>query len=119
MQRGAVPVRVVEEVLGRPSHFLDEGAAVVGVFGNDNYIAEPRSQREVELIRRRLRELAAHEVGFGLSQDGFSWALLVGCDDRRYRTGMGKAMQRELLKITLEEAVSQAWDIANGPGSEE
>ena len=73
------------------------------------------SQREVELIRRRLRELAAQEIGFGLSQDGFSWALLVSCDDRRYKTSPGKAMQRELLKITLEEAVSQAWEIANSP----
>ena len=101
VERGAVPVRVVEEEPGRPVRFVGESASVVGLFGNDNYIAEARSRREVELIRQRLQELAAQEIGFGLSQDGFSWALLVSCDERRYQTDAAKIMQRELLKLTL------------------
>ena len=107
VERGAVPVRLVEDTAG-PIRVVEEGS-VIGVFGNDNYVAEAKARREVELTRQRLRELGAEEAGFGLSQDGYSWALLVRCDERRYRTEKGKALQRELLKIALEEAVSRAW----------
>jgi hypothetical protein len=107
VERGAVPVRLVEETVG-PFHVIEDGA-VIGVFGNDNYVAEAKARREVELTRQRLREIGAEEAGFGLSQDGYTWALLVRCDTRRYRTETGKALQRELLKIALEEAVGRAW----------
>jgi hypothetical protein len=113
VERGAVPVRLVEEAIG-PFRAL-EGGAVVGVFGNDNYIAEMRARREVELIRGRVRELGGEEVGFGLSQDGYTWALLVRCDESRYATETGRALQRELMKITLEDAVARAWQAASEP----
>lgn len=106
--RGAVPVRLVEENAGR-LHFVDEGGAVVGVFGNDNYLADSKARREVQLIREQLRETDGREVGFGVSQDGFSWALLVRVNDSRYHTEAGKTLQKELLKVFLEDAVSQAW----------
>jgi hypothetical protein len=115
IERGAVPVRLVEETVG-PLGFRDEDAGVVGVFGNDNYASEVRARREVELIRLRLRDLGAEELGFGLSQDGYTWALLVRGDDRRFRTLAGKLMQREMLKIALEQAVQQAWQAAGGNG---
>ncbi len=107
VERGAVPVRLVEDTAG-PIRVVEDGA-VIGIFGNDNYIAEANSRREVELTRQRLRQMGAEEAGFGLSQDGYTWALLVRCDERRYRTEAGRALQRELLKIALEEAVSRAW----------
>src|SRR5947199_4897070 len=106
--RGAVPVRLVEETAGR-LQFVDDGDAVVGVFGNDNYLADAKARREVQLIRQQLRETDAQEVGFGLSQDGFSWALLVRVNDARYRTPPAKTLQKELLKVFLEDAVSRAW----------
>jgi hypothetical protein len=107
VERGAVPVRLVEDTAG-PIRFVEEGA-VIGVFGNDNYVAEAKARREVELTRQRIREVGAEEVGFGLSHDGFTWAILVRCDGRRYRTEAGRALQRELLKVALDEAVSRAW----------
>jgi len=107
IERGAVPVRLVEDTPG-PVRVVVEGT-VLGIFGNDNYVAEVKARREVELTRQRLRDLGAREVGFGLSQDGFTWALLVHCDEGRYQTGTGRALQRELLKITLEETVGRAW----------
>src|SRR5689334_21705537 len=107
VERGAVPVRLVDDSAG-PIRVMEEWA-VLGIFGNDNYIAEAKARREVELTRCRLRDCGAEEVGFGLSQDGYTWALLVRGDDSRYRTETGKAMQREMLKIALEEAVSRAW----------
>jgi hypothetical protein len=106
--RGAVPVRLIEESNGR-IHFVEDGSAVVGVFGNDNYRADAKARREVELIRTSLQETDAEEVGFGLSQDGFTWALLVRVNDRRYHTAVGKTLQKELLKVYLEDAVSRAW----------
>ena len=116
IERGAVPVRLVEETAG-PFRTLGQNGAVLGVFGNDNYVAESRARREVELMRRRVRELGAEEVGFGLSQDGYSWAMLVRCDDRRFKTEAGRSLQRELMKITLEDEVSHAWQTAGGATS--
>ncbi len=107
VERGAVPVRLVEDLPG-PLQVVEAGT-VLGVFGNDNYVAEVRARREVELTRLRVQAAGAREVGFGLSEDGFTWAMLVHCDESRYQTPAGRAMQRELLKITLEEAVSRAW----------
>jgi hypothetical protein len=109
--RGAVPVRLVEETDGR-LRFVEDGTAVVGVFGNDNYLADVKAQREVELLREQLKNTDAEEVGFGLSQDGFSWAVLVRVNDQPYRTAAGKTLQKELLKITLEDIVSRAWQRA-------
>jgi hypothetical protein len=106
--RGAVPVRLIEETDGR-IHFVDDGSAVVGVFGNDNYLADAKARLEVELMRQQLRQSDAEEVGFGLSRDGFSWALLVRVNDSPYRTAAGKTLQKELLKVFLEDAVSRAW----------
>jgi hypothetical protein len=113
--RGAVPVRLIEETDGR-LQFVEDGSAVVGVFGNDNYLADAKARREVALLRQQLRQTDAEEVGFGLSQDGFSWALLVRVNDQPYRTAAGKTLQKELLKISLEEIVSRAWQCAcQGP----
>jgi hypothetical protein len=108
LPRGAVPVRLMEE---EPSAgmLLEDGTVVVGVFGNDNYLADFRVRREVELIRQRLRDAFAEEVGFGLSQDGYSWALLVRVDGGRYHTAVGKAFQKELLRAFLDDAVQNAW----------
>jgi hypothetical protein len=108
LPRGAVPVRLIEETNGR-IHFVEDGSAVVGVFGNDNYLADAKARREVELMREQLRESDAEEVGFGLSRDGFSWALLVRVNDTHYTTAAGKTLQKELLKIFLEDAVYRAW----------
>lgn len=117
--RGAVPVRLIEETDGR-IHFVDDGTAVVGVFGNDNYLADAKARREVELMREQLRRTDAEEVGFGLSRDGFSWALLVRVNDSRYKTAAGKTLQKELLKVFLEDAVSRAWRHAcEGAGQEQ
>jgi hypothetical protein len=107
VERGALPVRLVDDSAGIV-RVVEEGA-VLGIFGNDNYIAETKARREVELIRRQLRELGAEEAGFGLSQDGYTWALLVRCANHLYKTETGNAFQRELLKIALEEAVGRAW----------
>ena len=108
LPRGAVPVRLVEDDLAT-GRVLQEGNVIIGVFGNDNYLSDSRARQEVELIRVRLKETIAQEVGFGLSPDGYSWALIVTADTQKYGTAVGKAFHRELLKSSLEDAVEQAW----------
>jgi hypothetical protein len=105
VERGVAPVRFLEEAT-----LADVGncPVVVGVFGNDHKEAEG-AEREVELIRARLKECEACELGFGLSGDGATWALLLGVESSRYQTIAGQTMQRELLKACFEEAVWGAW----------
>jgi hypothetical protein len=115
--RGAVPVRVIDETT-EPAHYIDEESVIVGVFGNDNYLADKRTRNEVDLIRRHLPEAGAHELGFGTSQDGYSWAILVEADSHTFHTEAGKKFQREMLRLTLGELVATAWQSACGRESE-
>jgi hypothetical protein len=90
-----------------------DGAVVAGVFGNDNYLCDGKSRREVDALRRHLQPSDVHELGFGLSPDGRSWALIVKAQER-FETAVGKAFQVELLKIYLEDAVWGAWREVGG-----
>jgi len=112
VERGAVPVRVVAE--GPVAGQLDEDeSVVVGVFGNDNYITNDRARREVELVRQHLQDARGIEVGFGLSQDGYTWAMVVRPVEQHYHTEAGKAFQKAMLKAILDEAVNSAWQNAS------
>jgi len=90
-----------------------DGAVVAGVYGNDNYLCDGKSRREVDMLRRELQHGDVHELGFGLSPDGRSWALIVKAQER-FETPVGKAFQVELLKIYLEDAVWGAWRAVGG-----
>jgi hypothetical protein len=111
VERGAVPLRLVDETL-KPPRPVEDGPLVLGVFGNDNYVADLKARRAVELVRQRLKDGEARELGFGISEDGQTWALLVGADKNRYQTATGRLLQRELLKVFLEDALANAWQRA-------
>jgi hypothetical protein len=79
--RGAIPWRVM-------------GYSVV--FGNDGYTpsssfrfvtdpepSEPdlRAQKEVEIVRGYLSSFGIKEMGFGLDDEGYSWAMIVNSTD--------------------------------------
>lgn len=49
----------------------------VVLFGNDAYENDPRSQREVEMIREALPAYGITEYEFGLSDDCLSWAIVA------------------------------------------
>jgi hypothetical protein len=108
VERGALPLRLVDETT-KPPRTVEDGPLVLGVFGNDCYLTDAKARREVELLRQRLKDAEARELGFGVSEDGRTWALLVGVDRNRYQTEAGRGLQRELLKVFLEEAVWHAW----------
>jgi hypothetical protein len=114
VKRGVVPLRFVDDS-NQPPRFVDDAPLVIGVFGNDNYLWDDKTRKEVEVVRQRLRDVAdATEMGFGLSQDGQTWALLVATDRDRYQTGAGQMFQKELLKAALENIVWNAWRNVSG-----
>ncbi|WP_397569067.1 hypothetical protein [Schlesneria sp. T3-172] len=52
---------------------VDDGMIV---FGNDGYSNDERSQREVSMVRDRLKPFELSEPEFAVSDDGYSWALV-------------------------------------------
>jgi hypothetical protein len=113
VKRGVVPLRFVDDSSGTP-HFVDDAPLVIGVFGNDNYLWDENTRKEVEVFRHRLQEMDAAEMGFGLSDDGQTWAILVGTDRDRYHTRAGQIFQKELLKVSLEQILWNAWRQVSG-----
>jgi len=105
VERGVAPIRFLEETT---MNDLTDCPVVVGVFGNDRSQAD-EAQRELDLVRGRLKETDASELGFGVNDDGTTWALLVGVESSQYQTVAGQTMQRELFKAFLEDAVWGAW----------
>lgn len=114
VKRGVVPLRFVDDS-NQPPRFVEDAPLVIGVFGNDNYLWDEKTRKEVELVRERLRDVAeATEMGFGLSEDGQSWAMLVAADRDRFGTKAGQTFQKELLKAALESIVWNAWRNVSG-----
>jgi hypothetical protein len=105
---GVVRLRLVDDST-YPPHFLDDGPLVVAVFGNDTYYTDAKAREVVERVRRRLPDAGAEEMGFAVNPDGSSWVLLAGTDGGRYRTAMGKALQKLLLEAFLDDVVWAAW----------
>jgi hypothetical protein len=103
VQRGVVPLQVEKKHAQRE---VDEDSLLFGVFGNDEGGAE---HREAEAVRNHLHDdPTLHELGFGVSGDGATWAILIAAEQTHYQTAAGRACQRELLKISLEDAVNRA-----------
>src|SRR5262245_42465436 len=89
-----------------------DGTVLAGVYGNDNYRANSRARQEAYLVRQRLREMSASEIGFALSPDGYTWAVLGQARQQPYQTAAGKLFQMEMLKQALEDMVQGAWRAA-------
>jgi hypothetical protein len=84
---------------------LSGSARVIpAVFSHDG-VADGRGRRALALLRHALEEAGLCELGFGLSRDGLSWALLVRHDETQ---------DVERLRAFLEDAVAQAWRLAGG-----
>jgi hypothetical protein len=90
----------------------EDGTLLAGVFGNDGYIRDAKARLEAHLVRNRLKDLDAAELGFGLSPDGHTWAVLVKADWQQYQTTAARAFQMEMLKSTLDDVLVTAWEAA-------
>jgi hypothetical protein len=92
---------------------VDEAATFALVFAN-NGSAEPEAMHdEVDRIREALRGEDMEDLGFGLSDDGCTWTMVVRVEHAPQQTEVGRTLQRELLKIRLEGAVQRAWAAAH------
>jgi hypothetical protein len=89
-----------------------DNTAVAALFGNDDYAGDERSRRAAEFLRAQLCEAGVEELGFGLSDDGEAWALLIRARMRRFRTAAGNAFAREMWTASLEDIVREAWQRA-------
>ena len=88
---------------------VGENTVIAGLYGNANYLADERARQEVTQVRQRLKDVGVEVLQFGLSMDGKAWALLVKIDDRPYQTEAGKGLQRELLKMSLDEILQDTY----------
>jgi hypothetical protein len=110
--------------VGAERGLMDRGALLIGsageptmaamLFGNDGYAASKETQLAVEILRQRLQNDGTEELGFALSPDGHSWALLVRAHRSVCQTAVGKSFQMELWKLSLDDAVRNAWARARG-----
>jgi hypothetical protein len=103
LARGAIPLK------------NDGGReTLMAVFGNDGYEQDTRVRREVELLRHCLDEASMKELGFGISEDGFSWALVVDAENPLCHSPRRQSTWIRLVTAFLEEAVGVAWRNVNG-----
>lgn len=96
-----------------------DGTVLAAIFGNDDYARNSTARREVELVRQQLRDAGVQEMAFGLSPDGYSWALLVKAENQGLQTKVGQAFRTEMLRAYLDDAVWAAWRAAGGVAADE
>ena len=96
-----------------------DGNMIGAVFGNDRYLLNHLAKKEVASVREHLRRAGLEEIGFGLSHDGQSWALLIRTDVAGLHTATAKALRIEMYRSYLEELVWAAWRSASGSSEEE
>jgi len=104
-ERGAVLLRFMDSRM----KLVNDAPLVIGLFGNDDYFKDHRAKYEVDQIRERLRLAHVEEVGFGLCEDGSTWALLVRSDLPRYETAAGREFAQEVIKACLDDMVWESW----------
>jgi hypothetical protein len=62
-------------VLRGAVNWYQPGIAVA--FGNDGYEQDERTERQVRWLRETLPHFNSPVLGFGVSDDGFTWVLIV------------------------------------------
>ncbi len=103
IERGVVPLQVENEREPEEANRI-----LFGVFGRGDEDLDSEGH-EAEMVRQQLQEeRGLHELGFGLSGDGSTWAMLIGADPAQYQTRAGQTLHKELMKVFLENAVCRA-----------
>jgi hypothetical protein len=84
---------------------VDNETLIIALFGNDDYQTNGQVQKEIDGFRQDIVETGNQELGFGLSPDGLTWALVIKPDLERNQTIPAKVFQVEMLKCFLEDIV--------------
>jgi hypothetical protein len=85
---------------------VDNETLVIALFGNDDYQTDGQVQKEIDGFRQDMEETGNEELGFGLSPDGRTWALVIKPDLDRNQTIPARIFQVEMLKSFLEDIVA-------------
>jgi hypothetical protein len=88
---------------------IDEGTVFALLFGNNVAPSTETTGRELDLVREQLQRSGIEDLGLGLSDDGQTWALVVRVEVKPYETHLAREFEKEMIKLTLEEAVHDAW----------
>jgi hypothetical protein len=62
--------------------FSGDGEKILVVFGHEGGAEEDCPASVIESVRSQLRVVGAEELGFGTSEDGRAWALVVQTENR-------------------------------------
>ena len=84
---------------------------VMAAFGNNGYSTNIKSQREVDATREFITDRSGQVLGFGVSSNGYSWAILYHADNMEsfevleimWDTWLGKDQSELIDKQTLAE----------------
>jgi hypothetical protein len=87
---------------------------VVAIFGNDGYLQEERTRKEVDIVRKKLQAARLKEVAFGTDsvEGGYTWALLFEVAGEEYQTQVGRKFHRVMLTNSFFDLVWDAWSLA-------
>lgn len=83
------------------------GTAVI--FGNDGYSSTAWVRQQVAILRQMLKDSDVKELGFGLADDGYTWALIVRSRWENYDTEPGRRFHIEMMEERLTDLVWDAW----------
>jgi hypothetical protein len=85
---------------------VDDKSVIIALFGNENRKTMDQIQKEIDGFRLDIVETGNQVLGFGLSPDGLSWALIIKPDLDRNQTIPAKVFQMEMLKSFIEDLVT-------------
>lgn len=82
----------------------DPESLICVAFGTDGYAEDARSRVEVGVLREYLRARSIDELGFGVSEDGSTWVMII------------RAESPDELQQVLRESWAYADDLGLGNG---
>ncbi len=85
---------------------VDDKSIIIALFGNEDYKTIDQIQKEIDGFRLDIVETGNQVLGFGLSADGLTWALIIKPDLERNQTIPAKVFQMEMLKSLIEDLVT-------------
>lgn len=91
---------------------LESGPIILGIFSNEDLLANPRGRLVLTCVRRELREYGLEELAFGFSEDLGTWAMMLAASDE-HETKLGRDFHREMLLIELEDLLCKIRNCAS------
>jgi hypothetical protein len=85
----------------------------VAIFGNDGYETE-ETKLEVTILRQHLEEKGIQELGFGVADDGYTWAMIVDSENLDLLKGLVVASWEAAKGLDPNDPWTRAFKKAQG-----